>query len=236
MQRRSFLSSVAALTAFGLVSPLKAETVSGELPWAPGTNDVPNPVKKGGLAFFTPSEAQTMGALAERLIPTDELSIGARDAGCVTFIDRQLAGDFGKAATQYRAGPIVPGTPEQGPQEVQTPAERYRSGLASLDKHCQRALGKPFVELNDAQQDAVITDLEAGKVAISGSTPQAFFALVLLNVREGFLADPMYGGNKGMAGWKMIGFPGARYDFRDVIDKRGQKLTIIPTSMIDNSL
>lgn len=238
MQRRSFLSSVAALTAFGLVPPLKAQAqvVKGELPWAPGTHDLPSPVKKGGLAFFTEAEAQTMGALAERLIPTDELSIGARDAGCVTFIDHQLAGDFGRAATQYRAGPIVPGTPEQGPQEIQTPAERYRSGLASLDEHCQKVFGKPFVQLNETQQDAAITGLEAGKVKITGSTPQAFFALVLMNVREGFLADPMYGGNKGMAGWKMIGFPGARYDFRDVVDKRGQKLNIIPTSMIDNSL
>jgi gluconate 2-dehydrogenase gamma chain len=36
---------------------------------------------------------------------------------------------------------------------------------------------------------------------------------------EGFFADPLYGGNKNMAGWKMIGFPGARYDYRDHIDK-----------------
>lgn len=236
MQRRSFLSSVAALTAIGIVNPLKAETVSGELPWTPGTNDLPSPVKKGGLAFLSDAEAKTLGALAERLIPGDELSIGARDAGCVTFIDRQLAGDFGKAATQYRAGPIVPGTPQQGPQEIQTPAERYRAGLVSLDEHCRNSLGKVFTDLDETQQDAVITQLEEGKVRIQGSTSKAFFELVLLNVREGFLADPMYGGNKGMAGWKMIGFPGARYDFRDVVDKRGQKLQIIPTSMIDNTL
>ena len=236
MQRRSFLSSVAALTALGLTPPLRAETVSGELPWKPGTQDLPVPVKKGGLAFFTEQEAATMGAIAERMIPADELSIGAKEAGCVTFIDRQLAGDFGKAATQYRAGPIVPGTPEQGPQEIQTPAERYRTGLASLDKHCQTTLGKAFIDLTEDQQDQVITELETGKVRVEKSTPQALFALMLMNVREGFLSDPMYGGNKGMAGWKMIGFPGARYDFRDVVDKRGQKLNIIPTSMIDNSL
>jgi gluconate 2-dehydrogenase gamma chain len=154
----------------------------------------------------------------------------------VTFIDRQLDGDFGKAATQYRAGPIVPGTPQQGPQEIQTPAERYRSGLASLDAHCQASHGQAFADLDEAQQDAVVALLEEGKVAIQGSTAKAFFELVLLNVREGYLADPMYGGNKGMAGWKMIGFPGARYDFRDLIDRRGQTLQIIPTSMIDNSL
>lgn len=59
---------------------------------------------------------------------------------------------------------------------------------------------------------------------------------MLQNVREGFLSDPLYGGNKGMASWKMLGFPGARYDFRDHMDKKGQKLVFMPTSMVDNSL
>lgn len=90
MRRRSFLSSLAALTALGISDPnaIRAETVTGELPWVPGTNDLPIPVKKGGLAFLTSAEANTLGALAERLIPGDELSIGALEAGCVTFIDR----------------------------------------------------------------------------------------------------------------------------------------------------
>ena len=62
------------------------------------------------------------------------------------------------------------------------------------------------------------------------------FEQVLANVREGFLSAPIYGGNKGMASWKMLCFPGARYDSRDVIAKKGQKLNIIPTSLIDNTL
>ncbi|MEJ5173829.1 gluconate 2-dehydrogenase subunit 3 family protein, partial [Erwinia sp. MYb416] len=43
-------------------------------------------------------------------------------------------------------------------------------------------------------------------------------------------------GNKEMTSWKMLGFPGARYDFRDLLSKKGQKLNIIPTSLIDNTL
>lgn len=130
----------------------------------------------------------------------------------------------------------MPGTPEHGPQELETPAQRYRSGLASLDAFCRASFGSAFAELDDSQQDVVITQLESGDVVVMGSSSKAFFELLLLNVREGYFSDPMYGGNKGMAGWKMIGFPGARYDFRDVVEKRGETLQIIPTSMIDNSL
>jgi gluconate 2-dehydrogenase gamma chain len=54
-------------------------------------------------------------------------------------------------------------------------------------------------------------------------------------VREGFLADPVYGGNKDMASWKMLGFPGARYDFRDYMDQKGKKQHFIPVSLVSNS-
>ena len=45
------------------------------------------------------------------------------------------------------------------------------------------------------------------------------------------LADPVYGGNKDMAGWKMIGFPGTHYDYRDWIDRHNQRVTL-PTVSI----
>ena len=73
-----------------------------------------------------------------------------------------------------------------------------------------------------ADQDAVLTGLEEGKIDLKlshGLSSRAFFELILQNTMEGFFADPLYGGNKGMAGWKLIGFPGARYDYRDHIGK-----------------
>ena len=78
--------------------------------------------------------------------------------------------------------------------------------------------------------------METNTLALGPVDGKALFELVLQNVREGFLSDPLYGGNKGMASWKMLGFPGARYDFRDHMDKKGQKLVFMPTSMVDNSL
>ncbi len=57
---------------------------------------------------------------------------------------------------------------------------------------------------------------------------------MLQNAREGYLSDPLYGGNKDMAGWKMIGFPGARYDYRPYLTRRGEELNLIPVSLIPN--
>lgn len=195
----------------------------------------PSTVRKGGFAYLTPGETRTIAAVFDRLIPADALSISASEAGCVEFLDNQLAGDFGKGTSTYRGGPFEQGTAQQGPQFRQTPAQRYRMGLIGLDAYAAKQHGKPFVDLAADQQDAIITDLEAGKVAIDGTDSKAFFELMLKNVREGFFSDPLYGGNKDMAGWKMLGFPGARYDYRDQIGKKGQKLNLIPISMVDHS-
>ena len=35
-----------------------------------------------------------------------------------------------------------------------------------------------------------------------------FFPLLITHTRQGFYADPIYGGNRDRAGWKVIGFPG----------------------------
>ncbi len=79
------------------LSIAKAETVQGGQPWEPGT---PAP-RKGGLQYLTQQEFDTVGAIAERFISADELSISGKEAGCTTFIDRQLVGDYGNAAAIY---------------------------------------------------------------------------------------------------------------------------------------
>lgn len=182
--------------------------------------------------FLTDAERRTVGAVFDRLIPADELSIGASEAGCVTFVDRQLAGDWGRAASRYRAGPFRPGTPEQGDQSPFTPRERYRLGLKALDDRCTRDAGHGFADLPAGQQDAIVRAMEAGH---HGDAPKALFALMLQNVREGFFADPLYGGNKDMVGWKLVGFPGARYDYRLEIDRPGQNLNLDPISLMDRA-
>lgn len=238
MKRREFLSSIAALSVTSALPVASAQEVKGGQPWEPGKVNTPlAPPRKGGLQFFTPHEFATVGTIAEIFIPADELSISGKEAGCATFIDRQLASDYGRATTLYRRGRFIKGTPEQGPQSPLTPAERYRQGLTALDAYTQKQSGKNFIDLTNAQQVTLLTAMEANQLNLGADVEtKPFFELMLQNVREGFLADPIYGGNKDMTSWKMLGFPGARYDFRDVLSKKGQKLNIIPTSLIDNTL
>lgn len=233
MSRRKFLASMLLLVAGAAVA--KVRVIFGGMPWSKDPALLPEPVVPGAWTFFTADEAATVEAIADRLIPPDELSMGGREAGCAVFIDRQLNGDFGRATTQYRGGPFKPGTPQQGPQFSQTPAERYRTALGQLNDYCKRTQnGKAFQNLDSAHQDALLHQLEAGQLPLTNVDGAAFFNLLLQNVREGFFADPVYGGNKDMAGWKMLGFPGAQYDFRDVIGRRGEDLKIIPISLIGN--
>ncbi|MDE1167202.1 MAG: gluconate 2-dehydrogenase subunit 3 family protein [Pseudomonas sp.] len=237
MNRRDALISLVQLTALGVAGTAGASVITARTPMPVGTRPdaLPKPPRAGALVFFTAQEAREVAAIFDRLIPEDELGMGASEAGCVTFIDRELAGDFGQAASVYRLGPIVPGTPEQGPQFKQTPAERYRTGLKDLAAYCQAQHGKPFSELDGDTQDALLRTLESGTLKLPATGAADFFALLLQNVREGYLADPMYGGNRGMVGWKLIGFPGARYDYRPYLNKKGMALNIEPVSLLDNA-
>jgi gluconate 2-dehydrogenase gamma chain len=204
-----------------------AAVIQGVLPWRPGTANPPDPTTPGGWKYFSAQEAATVEAFVERLIPADDLSPSGKECGCAVYIDRQLAGPYGRYGGFYMEGPFGKGTKEQGPQSPITPAQQYRKALAAFDASCRaKYSGKSFIELNDDQKDDAIKALEDGSVILDGADAQEFFKLILKDTQTGFLADPIYGGNKDMASWNMIGFPGAHYDYRDWIDKHNQKVTL----------
>ena len=91
-----------------------------------------------------------------------------------------------------------------------------------------------FADLASEQKDDAIKGLEDGSFKLDGSDSQNFFKLILKDTQTGFLADPIYGGNKDMASWKMIGFPGAHYDYRAWIDKHNQPVTLPPIGIADH--
>src|SRR6476660_9710109 len=220
LSRRRLLASAAALPI--LAATADGRTISGTMPWSPFSGAPPRPVNPLGWCFFTPVEAATVEAMVDRLIPADHLSPGGKDSGCAVVIDRQLAGSFGQADRLYTKGPFQQGLPTQGYQGELTPAGRYRAGIAALNNYANASYKKDFRALTAAQQDEVLTGLDNGSIKLNlkpGFNTKQFFELVLQNTMEGFFADPLYGGNKNMAGWKMVGFPGARYDYRDHIDK-----------------
>jgi gluconate 2-dehydrogenase gamma chain len=209
-----------------------ARTYGGGLPWTPGAGQYPDVVTPGAWTFFTPAEAAAVEAIVDRLVPADNLSPGGKDAGCAVFIDRQLAGPFGRAQGLYMRGPFAEGLPQQGLQSPTTPAERYRGALAALDRHCQQQQGgKVFAALPADQQDKILQGLEDGHIQLPDTDGTAFFELVLQNTMEGFFADPIHGGNRDMVAWKMLGFPGARYDYRAFIGNYNKPFPLPPVSI-----
>ncbi|WP_234906846.1 gluconate 2-dehydrogenase subunit 3 family protein [Rhizobium rhizogenes] len=231
LTRRQILSTTAMALIFGVASKANALVINDQPPWKPFDASPPETLPAGQWYFFTEQEAATVGAIADRLIPADDLSVSGKDAGCVEFIDRQLAGFFGNFDRLYMAGPFVDGTPEQGDQSPFVPRQRYRIGLAALDAHCRSAFNSSFAELKGEQRDKVLKALESGSITLDGIDAKLFFSTVHLNTMEGFFADPIYGGNKDMVSWKMLGFPGARYDYRNYVDLHDEKLDLPPLSI-----
>jgi gluconate 2-dehydrogenase gamma chain len=231
-RRRLLASTIFALFARS-ISKVAARTISGSVSWTPFAASPPEAVPGEGWVFFTPEEAAAVEAIVERLIPADDLSPSGKEAGCAVFIDRQLAGPFGDSRKLYMQPPFHIGTTTQGLQSGITPAERYREGLAALDAHCRQVFGgKPFAALDPAQRDELLRQMEEKRLNPADAADQrALFELLLQNTMEGFFADPIYGGNRDMAGWKMVGFPGYRYDYRNYVRRYNEDYKLPPVSI-----
>ena len=230
LHRRSLLAGSAAILCLGHAN---ARSIVGARPWAPNAADPPSiDLRPGAWLFFTPEEGALVEALVDRLIPADALSPGGKDCGCAIYLDRQLAGGYGRSDGLYMRPPFHDGLPTQGPQSALTPAARYRQAFGAFAAHVARAApGKTFAQLPPAQQDAMLAGLEKGELQLGTTSGKMFFELLLKDTKEGFFADPVYGGNRGMAAWRMIGFPGARYDYRDWIGRHDETYPLPPVSI-----
>lgn len=228
--RRELLAGAAYLF-FG-ASRSKAEIIFNHLPWKPNAGNPPDLVNPGPWLFFTGDEGRALEALADRIIPSDPETPGGKDVGCAVFVDRQLAGPYGRQDGLYVRPPFLKGAKNQGPQSEAGPAQEYRAGLAALDKLCKAQLGgKAFHELSDAEKDGVLNGLESGEYKLNGVDGKAFFEQVLKDIKMGFFADPIYGGNREMAAWKMIGYPGARYNYLDWVSRHNERFPLPPVSI-----
>lgn len=233
-KRRELLGTT-SFAVLSIPASSLAAVVKNELPWAPGHADPPVQVRPGAWKYLTPSEAATVEALVDRLIPPDPETPGGKEAGCAVFIDAELAGPYGRFEDHYMKGPFHPGTKEQGDQSPLTPAQHYRLALAALDRYCRFKFdGLSFARLPDDRKDEVLTGMEAGTIQLEGVDAKTFFTLLLTDTKYGFFADPVYGGNKDMVAWKMIGFPGARYDYRDWVHRHNERFPLPPVSIRDH--
>ena len=201
-------------------------TYRGSIPWEEGAADAPPGVSGTDFKYFTAVERTFIEAAANRLIPPSAVGPSGVEANIPFFLDRQLAGPFGRGDHYYLGGPWKKGAPEQGYQMRFSPAQLYRAAIAAIDRYVGANFnGAAFAKLADADKDKVLKGLEAGTIALdSGVDAKPFFAMLLQNTKEGYFSDPIYGGNKDMAAWKMIGFPGAHYDYSDWVSRHGERV------------
>src|ERR1700682_792826 len=190
-----------------------------------------------GYTFFNLAEAAFVEALVNHMVPAHELTPKGTDIGINTYIDRALAGGWGKGERLYMQGPWKTGLPSQRYQLPLTPAELYRYGIAASNAFCAKTYGKPFDQITEAQREEFLLSLQAGKVEFGDGPPaRVFCSIVYQNVMEGMLADPLHGGNRNKAGWKLIGFPGVIAVHRDNVEKyRGKKYLANPLGIPDMS-
>jgi gluconate 2-dehydrogenase gamma chain len=162
-------------------------------------------IQEAHRAFFNHDQAATIAAFTERLMPGAPGKPGALDAGVLNYIDLALAGAYA---------------------DLQ---DFYRRGLAQLDQYCRKTYRSPFAQLAAERQDEVITSLEDGKATgFTWPTAQEFFSTIRTHTMEGMFADPVYGGNKDFAGWRLVGFPGAQAIFTPADMQSKQAFTRAP--------
>jgi gluconate 2-dehydrogenase gamma chain len=233
LTRRTFFkaagATAAALTAKAhALTPDEAQHGHGAAPAAPAATGASAPA---AYLYFRPDEARFVEAAVARLIPLDANGPGAFEAGVPNYIDRQLGGAWGAGERLYRSGPWQPGLPGQGYQLPFTPAELFRNALRAINDDVQKRRNTTFDKLPGNEQDAYLESLQTGNQSLNGVPAHTFFESLLALTIEGFFADPIYGGNKDMASWKMIGFPGAYASFYHLVDQHGVLFTRPPMSM-----
>lgn len=208
--RREFLARAAAgagtvVAGAGLATDANAGPQTPHQEAGGASTVQPRSEGQGLGAFFNHADAATLAAFAERLMPGAPGKPGARDAGVLNYIDLALAGAYAEL------------------QDV------YRRGLAQLDAYCRAIYTMPFAGLTAARQDEVIRALEEGRASgFTWPTAQEFFTIVRTHTMEGMFADPIYGGNKDFAGWRLVGFPGAQPVFTPADMQSRQAFTRAP--------
>jgi gluconate 2-dehydrogenase gamma chain len=235
--RRDFLKGAvvggaAAASATAAIAP--AETAQAQ-PSPPAAG--PTTLEAAGYEFLNLDEAAFIEALVDHMVPADALTPKGTDLGINIYIDRALAGAWGKGERLYMQGPWKQGAPSQGYQLPLTPAQLYRAGIAATNAHCRKVYGKSFDRIEETQREEVLLGLSTAKITFDNGLPvRVFWGTLYQTVIEGMFSDPIYGGNRNKAGWALIGFPGVIAVHRDHVEQyRGKPFPNKPVSIADMS-
>ncbi|TQR21656.1 gluconate 2-dehydrogenase subunit 3 family protein [Psychrobacillus vulpis] len=185
------------------------------------------------LMYFDKAQFDTIDAASEQIFPKTEVGPGAKELLVAYFIDHQLAGNWGLNTKEYMAGPFYPAeaTPLFGHQTHLNRQQIFELGIEGLNSEALKQYKAKFHEIKEEEQVAILKAFEAGEVNLNGAvTSSYFFALLKSATIEGVYADPLYGGNKDMQGWKMKNFPGHQMSYANIIEK-DEFVKIEPTSL-----
>lgn len=199
--RRVGIAGAAVAAPGGLLSNAEA-AVAAVAPAAVAQAAAP----REAFEHLTAAEADVLEAIVERLVPSDALGPGAREARAAHYIDRALGGALASSR------------------------QAYAEGLAALDKYARDSRGKGFLDLSATDKDSVLMDVESGSVAagtFAGSSAR-FFGLVLGHTRQGMFGDPYYGGNANFVGWDLLRYPGVRTMVTEADQKALEANTLKP--------
>lgn len=192
--------------------------------------------------FGRDEDFNLLSAATERLFPKDDIGPGAIALGVPYFIDRQLSGQWGMNSKEYMNGPFPqtiavedyenqdrdqsssgPNSETQIPlptpryQSRMTRAEIFMEGIYAIERTSQEKFEKHFVDLEPGQQDEILQMFDDGEPKMNGIASTVFFNLLLQTTIEGAYADPAYGGNRNMEGWRMKEYPGPRMSYANEV-------------------
>ena len=207
LKRAGFLGAVTVAGPVGTLIPKVETSAAHPHPAAQGDT-----VRRVALETLTAAEADTLGAIAARLIPTDANGPGAVEARAADYIDRALGGALASSR------------------------DVYRSGLAAVDGYARKSKGASFAALSASDQDAVLRDMEANVVVGFVPDSATFFTLVRAHTIQGTFGDPYYGGNANFVGWDLIGYPGVRLAVTANDQRLDPRLTPIRRSAYDYAM
>lgn len=197
-----------------------------------GVPKAPEEPPREEFLAFSERQAAIVEALTSRILPGTPDDPGAREAGVVYFIDHLLSRNSGIHEPTYTAWPYARtyegDTPPEtdndetiwvkaseisryGYQAPLSPLGVYEIGIEATETYAQQTFGRPLVELEESELDEIIWDLLDDEVnGFEQFSSSGFFHTLRRHTAEGMFSDPVYGGNRDMVGWKLVGYPGAQ--------------------------
>jgi gluconate 2-dehydrogenase gamma chain len=215
LSRRGFMKGV------GQIAPVAVAVSAGgfaTLANARAANAKPEP----SYESFSADEAAFVEAMVNVMCPADRLTPNGVACGLALFMDRQMAGGFGKGERLYSHGPWQKGDRQQGYQSPMTPEQYFKQGIAAADREARRSHGHGFAELPAAEANKFLENVSRGE-GVPVALTRWFNDLAYPLFVQACFADPVYRGNRDKVFWKMIGYPGLPATYtHDMITYRGK--------------